>query len=250
MECLDGGLPRGGQATAPLVERCPTRFRAARDGYLAACRRRGNADASVVTKQRAADQFLAYLDEVGRETLDQAQARDLAGFWAGRQRRGYAPKTTGSLRSALADFLRHLHQGGQFPEDLAGGPRPTAIPGAGVGPVSVDGSGVRLVLGQIDRQSAIGSRDYAMVLLTARLGLRVGDLRRLELGWFDWRAKTLALTQHKTGLPLTLPLPGDVGWAVIDHVRHGRPEAACPQVFVKHRYPFTAFGSSTSAGSG
>jgi integrase len=103
-------------------------------------------------------------------------------------------------------------------------------------------------LGQIDRQSAIGKRDYAMVLLTARLGLRVGDLRRLELGWFDWRAKTLALTQHKTGVPLKLPLPGDVGWAVIDYVRHGRPETACRQVFVKHRYPFTAFGSSTSAG--
>ena len=108
---------------------------------------------------------------------------------------------------------------------------------------------VRLVLDQIDRQSAIGKRDYAMILLTARLGLRVGDLRRLELGWFDWRAKTLALTQHKTGLPLRLPVPGDVGWAVIDYVRHGRPEAGCAQVFVKHRYPFTAFGSSTSAGS-
>ena len=49
-------------------------------------------------------------------------------------------------------------------------------------------------------------------------------------------------------VPLTLPLPGDVGWAVIDYVRHGRPEAACRQVFVKHRYPFTAFGSSTSVG--
>jgi len=56
------------------------------------------------------------------------------------------------------------------------------------------------------------------------------------------------LTQHKTGVPLTLPLPGDVGWSVIDYIRHGRPDADCPQVFVKHRYPFTAFGSSTSAG--
>ena len=87
-----------------------------------------------------------------------------------------------------------------------------------------------------------------MIVLTARLGLRVGDLRRLELGWFDWRAKTLALTQHKTGLPLRLPLPGDVGWAVIDYIRNGRPEAGCAQVFLKHRYPFTAFGSSSSAG--
>jgi integrase/recombinase XerD len=249
MECLDGGMPRVGQATAPLAERCPARFRAARDEYLAACRRRGNADASVVTKQRAADQFLAYLDEAGRESLDQAEARDLAGFWARRQRRGYAPKTNGWLRSALADFLRHLRQAGQIGEDLAGRLPPQRYPRRGqTAPYPWTAADVRLILDQIDRQSAIGKRDYAMILLTARLGLRVGDLRRLELGWFDWRTKTLALTQHKTGLRLSLPLPGDVGWAVIDYIRHGRPEAACRQVFVKHRYPFTAFGSSSSAG--
>jgi len=249
MECLDGGLPHVGQATAPPVERCPARFRAARDEYLAACQRRGNTEASVATKKRAADQLLAYLDEVGRETLDQVLARDLAGFWVRRQRRGYAPKTTGSLRSALADFLRHLRQAGQIPEDLAGRLPPQRYPRRGESvPHLWTAKEVRLILNQIDRQSAIGKRDYAMILLTARLGLRVGDLRRLELGWFDWRAKTLALTQHKTGLPLTLPVPGDVGWAVIDYIRNGRPEAGCPQVFVKHRYPFTAFGSSTSAG--
>ena len=249
MEGLDGGLPRVGQATTPLVDRCPARFRAARDEYLAACRRRGNAEASVATKQRCADQFLVYLDEVGRETLDQVEAQDLAGFWVRRQRRRYAPKTAGLLRSALADFLGHLHQSGQIREDLAGRLPPQRYPRHGESvPYPWTFEEVRLVLDQIDRQSAIGKRDYAMVLLTARLGLRVGDLRRVEIGWFDWRAKTLALTQHKTGLALTLPLPGDVGWAVIDYIRHGRPETDCPRVFVKHRYPFTAFGSSTSAG--
>lgn len=249
MECLGGGLPRVGEATAPPVDRCPARFRTARDEYLMVCRRRRNAEASVVTKQRAADAFLAYLGEVGRETLGQVQARDLAGFWARRQHRGYAPKTNGTLRSCLADFLRHLHQCGQIGEDLAGRLPPQRYPRRGqTAPYPWTDVEVRLVLDQIDRQSAIGKRDYAMILLTARLGLRVGDLRRLELGWFDWRAKTLALTQHKTGLPLRLPVPGDVGWAVIDYIRHGRPEAGCAQVFVKHRYPFTAFGSSTSAG--
>jgi integrase len=249
MECLDGGMPRVGQATSPLVDRCPARFRAARDEYLTACRRRRNAEASVVTRQRAADAFLAYLEEAGRETLGQVQARDLAGFWALRQDRGYAPKTNGSLRSCLADFLRHLHQCGQIGEDLADRLPPQRYPRRGqTAPYPWTAAEVRLVLDQIDRQSAIGKRDYAMIVLTARLGLRVGDLRRLELGWFDWRAKTLALTQHKTGLPLRLPVPGDVGWAVIDYIRHGRPEARCAQVFVKHRYPFTAFGSSSSAG--
>lgn len=250
MEALAGDLPHVGQATTLPVDRCPARFRTARDEYLAACKRRGNAEASVATKQRAAEQFLAYLEEVGREGLDQVQPQDLAGFWVRRQRRGYAPKTTGSLRSALADFLRHLHQGGTIREDLAGRLPPQRYPRRGQSaPYPWTAQEIRLVLDRIDRQSAIGKRDYAMVLLTARLGLRVGDLRRLEMGWFDWRAKTLALTQHKTGLALTLPVPDDVGWAVIDYVRHGRPEADCGQVFVKHRYPFTAFGSSTSAGS-
>jgi integrase/recombinase XerD len=249
METLAGGIPEVGRPTTPPVDRCPARFRATRDEYLSECRRRGNAEATVVTKQQAAERFLAYLEEVGRETLEEVQARDLAGFWARRQQRGYAPKTTGSLRSALADFLRHLHQVRRIREDLAGRLPPQRYPRRSQSaPYPWTAEEVRLVLGQIDRQSAIGKRDYALVLLTARLGVRVGDLRRLELGWFDWRGKTLAFTQHKTGVPLTLPLPGDVGWAVIDYVRHGRPEAACRQVFVKHRYPFTAFGSSSSAG--
>ncbi len=249
MEALAGGAPLVGQATTPPVDRCPARFGAVRDEYLGACQRRGNAEATVVSKQQAADQFLVYLEEVGRETIAEVAARDLAGFWARRQRRGYAPKTTGLLRSSLADFLRYLHEGGQIQEDLAGRLPPQRYPRRGQSaPHPWTAGEVRLVLEQIDRQSAIGKRDYAMVLLTVRLGVRVGDLRRLELGWFDWRAKTLAFTQHKTGLSLRLPLPGDVGWAVIDYIRHGRPETVCRQVFVKHRYPFTAFGSSTSAG--
>ncbi len=249
METLAGGAPGVGQATTPPVERCPARFRSVRDEYLEACRQRGNAEATVVTKQQAAELFLAYLEEVGRGTIAEVQARDLAGFWARRQRREFAPKTTGLLRSSLADFLRHLHEAGQIREDLAVRLPPQRYPRRGQSaPHPWTAGEVRLVLGQIDRQSAIGKRDYAMVLLTARLGVRVGDLRRLELGWFDWRAKTLAFTQHKTGLALTLPLPGDVGWAVIDYIGHGRPEAACRQVFVKHRYPFTVFGSSASAG--
>jgi site-specific recombinase XerD len=250
MEALEGGVPEVGQATTPPVERCPACFRPVRDEYLEACRQRGNAEASVVTKRRVADQFLAYIEEVGRESLDAVGAQDLAGYWARRQRQRYAPKTTGSMRSALADFLGYLLEGGEIREDLAGRLPPQRCPRRGQSaPHPWTAGDVRLVLDRIDRQSAIGKRDYAMILLTARLGLRVGDLRRLELGWFDWRARTLALRQHKTGVALTLPLPDDVGWAVIDYIRHGRPETVCRQVFVKHRYPFTAFGSSSSAGS-
>ena len=88
-----------------------------------------------------------------------------------------------------------------------------------------------------------------MILTTARLGLRISDLRRLELGDLDWRAKQITIVQHKTGRPLSLPLLDDVGWAIIDYVRGGRPETACPKVFVKHRHPFDAFGCASSVAS-
>jgi integrase/recombinase XerD len=85
--------------------------------------------------------------------------------------------------------------------------------------------------------------------VTARLGLRICDLRQLELGDLDWRAKALTIIQRKTGRPLSLPLLDDVGWAVIDYVRHGRPETVCAKVFVKHRHPFDTFGCASSVAS-
>ncbi len=200
METLAGGVAEVGQPTTPPVERCPACFGAVRDEYLSACRRRGNAEATVVTKQRAAELFLAYLEEVGRETLEEVQVPTWPGFGLVVSGGGTPPKTTGLLRSSLADFLRYLNEGGQIREDLAGRLPPQRYPRRGQSaPHPWTAEDVRLVLGQIDRQSAIGKRDYAMVLLTVRLGIRVGDLRRLELGWFDWRAKTLALTQHRPG---------------------------------------------------
>jgi integrase len=108
---------------------------------------------------------------------------------------------------------------------------------------------IRRTLAGIDRQSVTGKRDYAMILTTARLGLRISDLRRLELGDLDWRAKQITIVQHKTGRPLSLPLLDDVGWAIIDYVRAGRPETVCPKVFVKHRHPFDAFGCASSVAS-
>jgi integrase len=153
------------------------------------------------------------------------------------------------MRSALADFLAFLAAAGRAPQDLAGRLPPHRHLRHESEPHLWTAEEIRRLLAVIDRQSATGKRDYAMILLTARLGLRISDLRQLGLGDLDWRAKTLTIVQRKTGRPLSLPLLDDVGWAVIDYVRHGRPETACAKVFVKHRHPFGAFGCSSSVGS-
>jgi integrase/recombinase XerD len=223
---------------------CPARFRPLRDEYVASCRARGNAEATLVAKGKAASRFLAYLDEADASDLAVLSVRDVSGFLL--RQRGLRRKTIASLRSCLADFLAFLAATGRGPQGLAGRLPPHRHLRHESEPHLWTAEEIRRVLAVIDRQSAVGKRDYAMILLTARLGLRICDLRHLDLGDLDWRAKTLTVIQHKTGRPLSLPLLDDVGWAVIDYVRHGRPETACAKVFIKHRHPFGAFGGSSS----
>jgi integrase/recombinase XerD len=233
----------------PVIEAkdgCPARFCPLRDDYVASCRARGNAEATLVVKDKAASRFLGYLDEMGAD-LAVLGVRDVSGFLL--RQRGLRRKTVAGMRSALADFLGFLADEGLAPQGLAGRLPPHRHLRHESEPHLWTAEEIRRLLAVIDRQSATGKRDYAMILLTARLGLRICDLRQLGLGDLDWRAKTLTIVQRKTGRPLSLPLLGDVGWAVIDYVRHGRPETACAKVFVKHAYPFDAFGCASSVAS-
>jgi site-specific recombinase XerD len=235
------------QPVIPVKDGCPARFRLLRDDYVASCRARGNAEATVVTKGKAVSRFLGYLDEAGAGDLAVLGVRDVSGFLL--RQRGLRRKTIAGMRSSLADFLAFLAAAGRTPQDLAGRLPPHRHLRHESEPHLWTADEIRRVLAVIDRQSATGKRDYAMILATARLGLRISDLRQLGLGDLDWRAKRITIVQHKTGRPLSLPLLDDVGWAIIDYVRHGRPETACAKVFVKHRHPFGAFGGASSVAS-
>jgi integrase len=246
-DALAGRVVEADRSVVPTRDGCPVGFRRLRDDYLASCRGRGNAEATVVVKDKAVSRFLGYLDEVGVEDLAVLGVRDLSGFFV--RQRGLRRKTIASMRSCLADFLAFLAAAGTTPTNLADRlPRQRHVRHESE-PHLWTAEEVRRVLAVIDRQSAIGKRDYAMILATARLGLRICDLRQLELGDLDWRAKQITIVQQKTGRGLTLPLLDDVGWAIIDYIRGGRPETACPKVFVKHRHPFDTFGCASSVAS-
>jgi len=96
---------------------------------------------------------------------------------------------------------------------------------------------VRKLISAVDKNHPTGKRDYAMLLMTARLGLRAGDVRTLKLSAIDWTRKTVSLTQEKTGKFLELPLPDDLGWAIIDYLKNGRPVCDSDIVFVSHLPP-------------
>jgi integrase len=150
---------------------------------------------------------------------------------------GYQVKTVEQRLCALRSFLTFASA-----EGLVDAPVLDAVPAvrsskqAGV-PSVWDPGEVERILEAIDRGNPCGKRDYAIVLLIARLGLRSIDVKRLEFSDFDWPGNRLLVTQAKTGGRVQLPLLKDVGWAVIDYMRAGRPVCDSPQVFVRHTAP-------------
>ena len=94
------------------------------------------------------------------------------------------------------------------------------------------------LLSAIDTTNPNGKRDYAMMLIAARLGMRIGDITCLKLSDIDWEKKTISIIQNKTKEPLILPVPNDVGWAIIDYLKNGRPITDYENIFVVHNAPY------------
>lgn len=97
---------------------------------------------------------------------------------------------------------------------------------------------IESLINGIDTTNPVGKRDYAMMLIGARLGLRIGDITNLKFNDIDWDKKELSIIQRKTKEPLNLPLPNDVGWAIIDYLKNGRQITDCENIFVVHNAPY------------
>ena len=154
---------------------------------------------------------------------------------------GYQAKTVEHKLCAVRSFLRFA--GG---DGLIDGTVLEALPAAKSSrqariPSVWDPADVAKILQAVDRGNPCGKRDYAIILLITRLGLRGVDVKRLRFGDFDWPGNRLSVVQTKTGHRVQLPLLKDVGWAVIDYIRSGRPQSDCPQVFIRHTAPIGPF---------
>ena len=92
----------------------------------------------------------------------------------------------------------------------------------------------------VSRDSANGKRNYAMLLLASRLGLRASDIANLQFSNIDWDKNLITLTMQKTKKVIELPLLADVGNAIIDYLRHGRHKSSLQCVFLSSRAPYIA----------
>lgn len=143
--------------------------------------------------------------------------------------------------STLRSFLRFLCQAGDTDRDLAAAIPPIRRWRLVEVPKYLQRAEVTHLLGSVDRTSATGRRNYAILLLLARLGLRAGEVVRLELDDLDWRTGELTV-RGKGSVHARLPLPRDVGAALVTYLRTDRPACATRRVFVCLKAPHRGLG--------
>lgn len=200
--------------------------------------------ATLERRSRYLTVFLDFLHSKKGRTLAEIQALDLSEFVSYRDH--LIPKSVSRIISDVRSFLRYLTMAGILQRDLSGELPKIRVPRDAAIPSVWDQELIIRLLAAIDRSSAKGKRDYAILLLACRLGLRVGDIRTLKLDQLHWDNSTIEVTQSKTGVPLTLPLTGEVGEALIDYLKSGRPATAHREVFLKVNPPFDPFAADSS----
>jgi site-specific recombinase XerD len=140
------------------------------------------------------------------------------------------------LVAGLRSFLRYLHVSGHVTTDLAAAAPGVAQHGSGTLPRSVPVEWVQALLASCDRARPVGLRDFAILLLLSRLGLRCAEVAALGVRDIDWHRGEL--TVHGKGNAVeTMPLPSDVGEALAAYLLHARPSTSLPTVFLRVRAP-------------
>jgi integrase/recombinase XerD len=173
--------------------------------------------------------------------LDRLLASDITRFTASACA-GRGISSARQVVSALRCFLRFLSYEGLTPPALD----QAVLSVAGWDPSLPRGASatqVQALLDSCQRDSARGRRDYAVLVLLARLGLRGGELVALELDDIDWRAGELQL-KRKGGRLERLPLTAEAGAALADYLAHGRPKTQSRRVFLRHFAPITGFSGT------
>jgi len=208
---------------------------------------RGLAEATILNYVPFIDHFLTDRFADGPVTLSGLRARDVVRF-VQRQAPRLHRQRAKLMTSALRSFLQYAQYRGEVGLDLAAAVPAVANWSMPAIPRAISADQVRQLLASIDQGTAMGRRDYAMVLLLARLGLRSSAVVSLELDDIDWNRATLTV-RGKGGLRHALPVAPEVGQAIVAYLCDGRPQSPSRRVFLRAKAPIRGFRNASGVGS-
>lgn len=230
----------GPLAAAP----CPRQFEQGFQSYCIECQNRHLSIQGNYSRFNRIKNLLFFLDDHSIHSYNAISPAFLSNYV-----KTFVNLTSKSVKASLVAmrcFFRHLYLNSFTQHDLSGMlPQLKSYYAPSI-PRVWQASEVKLVLDTIDRGNPTGKRDYAILLLIARLGLRASDIKALRLVNICWDTKSLEISQHKTRNPISFPILNDIGWAIIDYLRNGRPHTESPFLFVRHNAPFEEFAPNAA----
>jgi site-specific recombinase XerD len=214
-------------------------YKAILQNYENYCRQKEYSKVTQKHYRNTTEQFLNYVESRGVGHIGDITGKLVAGYI--NTLLGYAYKTVELQLCALRSFFGYLCANGLHQQNLAETIPPIKARKQQRIPSVWTQDTVVKMLDAIDRGNPAGKRDYAMILLATRLGLRTMDIKHLKLDNVKWHDNRIEFIQSKTSRMLSLPLLPDVGWAIIDYLKNGRPKVDSPYVFLRHLAPLEPF---------
>jgi integrase len=216
----DANVKRLGAGLPPELERLLT-------DYVDHCRQSGLRESSIELCLKIDRWFLENLSAVGCETAEQVNAKNVAAA-------SLALKSNYYL-STVKTFLRVLAEMGRTDRDYSGVvptfKRPQPMP------TVYSESEIKKFENQVREHSS--KRNYAIILLATRLGIRSGDIARMKLSDIDFHAETVRVAQQKTAAEVKLPLVPELKAALRDYLENSRPDCDSAYVFVREKEPYS-----------
>lgn len=219
---------------------CPAYFKSEYEAFCEELNYRGYSKATIESNNQKVQFLIKFLVTQGVTSLSDITIRHIENYLKTIENK--AVKYIGTFLYVFRNFFSFLYERGYIADDLVPMLPKVRTPRNASIPYVWSKADIQKLLCAIDRDDPKGKRDYAILLIAIRLGLRIGDIRNLKKSSIDWNRKTINLKMAKTGQSIELPLLKDIGWAIIDYLQNGRPVTSSECLFVRHRAPFNAFG--------
>jgi integrase/recombinase XerD len=197
------------------------------------------AQKTVESKSFRITNFLIYLNKKGISSFCELSITHIYDYV--KSLKDYSSATKSGNLFTLRDFLNFLYSKDLIAKEISN-----------VFPIIISNKFERItsfyskmeitrLLGCVDRQTRVGKRDYAVLILAIQLGIRAGDIRQLEIGHIKWDIGQIEYVQEKTKNLISLPLLDNIKYALLDYLKNSRPKSLHLNIFVRHRAPFIPF---------
>jgi integrase/recombinase XerD len=201
--------------------------------------RKGLHPNTVMIKYDQMKLFMEYLDLKHIDSILSLNSEYVLGFTKSLYK--YSNRTKSTLLYTLREFLTFLFENRYITEPLGELFHVITTNRYEKNPSLYSKCELNKIVESINRNTATGCRDYAMMILAIQLDMRVSDIKNLKIEHIKWDRNCIEFSQRKTGNHIQLPLPGNLKFAIIDYIKNSRPASSDYHIFLRHRAPLEPF---------